>query len=26
LQGNLDELIDGLLEFDRMERLKGGAV
>ena len=26
LQGNLDELIDGLLEFDRMERLEGGAV
>jgi peptide chain release factor 1 len=26
LQGNVDELIDGLLEFDRMERLKGGAL
>ena len=26
LQGNLDELTDALLEFDRMERLKGGAV
>jgi len=26
MQGNLDELVDGLLEFDRMERLKGGAV
>jgi peptide chain release factor 1 len=26
LQGNIDELVDGLLEFDRMERLKGGAL
>ena len=26
LQGNIDELIDALLDFDRMERLKGGAV
>lgn len=25
MQGNLDELIDALLEFDRQERLKGGA-
>lgn len=24
MQGNIDELVDGLLEFDRMERLKGG--
>ena len=24
LQGNIDELVDALLEFDRMERLKGG--
>ncbi|MCH7685911.1 MAG: PCRF domain-containing protein, partial [Planctomycetes bacterium] len=24
MQGNLDELIDALLEFDRQERLKGG--
>ncbi len=26
LQGNLDELIDALLDFDRVERLKGGAL
>jgi len=25
LQGNIDELVDALLDFDRMERLKGGA-
>ena len=25
MQGNIDELVDGLLDFDRMERLKGGA-
>ncbi len=26
MQGSLDELIEGLLEFDRVERLKGGAL
>lgn len=25
MQGNIDELVDALLDFDRMERLKGGA-
>lgn len=26
LQGNLDEMVDALLDFDRVERLKGGAL
>lgn len=26
MQGNLEELVNGLLDFDRLERLKGGAV
>ena len=26
MQGNLDEMIEAMLDFDRVERLKAGAV